>query len=81
MKKLAVILGTVVLAAVAVLGAATPASAWDGYGYRSWWGGAGPYARSYSYRSSYAFAPRHRVYRSHRYGFGGRPYRSWWGGP
>ena len=79
-KKLAVILGTIALSAVAVVGGAAPASAW-GYGYRSSWGGpyayrGGPYARSYGYRS-YAYAPRSRGYRR---GYGRRSYgyRGWW---
>jgi len=76
MKKLAIILGTAVLATVAVLGGAvTPASA-QGYGYSSWWGGPYAYDRG-AYARSYAYAPGYRTYRR---GFRGRPYRSWWGG-
>ena len=75
MKKLAIMIGTVVLATVALVGGAvTPASAQGYYGYRGWWGGG---YRDGAYARSYAFAPRARIY--HR----GRPYRSyrnWWGG-
>jgi hypothetical protein len=83
MNKLSVMLGTVALATMAILGAAVPASAqgWWGGPYASRGGWGRPYARSYGYRSgygAYAYAPRHRGYRSYRRGYG-RPYgyRSW----
>ncbi|HYS48860.1 MAG TPA: hypothetical protein VEM36_08810 [Xanthobacteraceae bacterium] len=70
MKKLAI-----ALAAAALLGVATPASAQGVYfgfddGYRGWWGGPGYYHR-WGPSYGYAWGPRYRYYRHHRY------YRGW----
>ncbi len=62
-----------VLAVMAVLGLAAPASA-QMYG-GGWWGG--PY-RSYSYHHYYNYYPRHHFFVGPRHHF--YAHRSWWGG-